>query len=865
MTAVMIVCCAVPVSAETSGSYDYAAVHCSHDTVEDFGETALNKFVRDIVEIYQPQAVKLALDTFPVFADAAANGRFSDEVGLYVHTYSYENDDIPFHGECERRDIAAAWCREKDGGSGNALSVNAYFFLTKDGEEYRLSDKDKEKLVHCLSHETVHLCMDEYNPLGMLAITDPSQYKYLEFADVTYDYVTGIMFPSWFTEGIASTCDNIYSFRINIYNQLRTDTEKEAGIYTEENVLNCTAELKAGYNSTVLDYGIGGLGALYLGELAYRRSTGGTSEDTVNGQTVFSSAKIAEGLNTILKRMHEGESLSAVIADISDFSDSDDFERGFITGSDNTGHPDSLGFVTKLLNYFDDITAGGTLNSNTSLLGDYGIPFSSLFTDAETDSLCYMIAPTSDLVPCSAVIPTPYTDGAKGDTRPSSEKYQQIIDEFDWLQDDPTTVVGILTWSYNLDVLTYVLEKVQDHPAFTSIVLASGFRNPQVREIAHEMGLYGDYTVRFVNERGDAPEDQTVRARSHITEPQVPSSEGYRFIGWFDTKTGKLWNFGTDTVRGDVTLSAKWAVNQYTVTFVSEGTVIASITADYGTPITAPSLPEKKDYIFDGWDKPVPAAIPAEDMVITAQWRSKRPSYIPIDATSGTAAITTAETTANTTPDITRYTVTGRQNELNAIALKWDSIPNVSAYALYVKVDGKYVFVQDLGKATNADVVLSTSGKYYVSTGEDYTIYKYDSKTGKFTKTGTLKADKIENIKKANNVTEDFMVKHTVNGKESAENNSYKVSVKIYYKPAVKITANNGSIMLRWSKVPGAEKYRVYKYVNGKLRFVTETEKRAVRITGTKAGKEYSYAVKALVDGKWTKVYTSDIATVTAK
>ena len=59
MTAVMIVCCAVPVSAETSGSYDYAAVHCSHDTVEDFGETALNKFVRDIIEIYQPQSVNL--------------------------------------------------------------------------------------------------------------------------------------------------------------------------------------------------------------------------------------------------------------------------------------------------------------------------------------------------------------------------------------------------------------------------------------------------------------------------------------------------------------------------------------------------------------------------------------------------------------------------------------------------------------------------------------------------------------------------------------------------------------------------------------------------------------------------------------
>ena len=615
--------------------------------------------------------------------------------------------------------------------------------------------------------------------------------------------MTGIMFPAWFTEGISSTCDNIYSFRINIYNKLRTDTEKEAGIYTGENVLNRTAELKAGYNSAVLDYCIGGLGALYLGELAYRRSTGGTSEDTVNGQTVFSSAKIAEGLNTILKRMHEGESLSAVIADISDFSDSDDFERGFITGSDNTGHPDSLGFVTKLLNYFDDITAGGTLNSNTSLLGDYGIPFSSMFTDAETDSLCYMIAPTSDLVPCSAVIPTPYTDGAKGDTRPSSEKYQQIIDEFDWLQDNPTSVVGILTWSHNLDVLTYVLEKVQDHPAFTSIVLASGFWNPQVREIAHEMGLYGDYTVRFVNERGDAPEEQTVRARSHITEPQVPTSEGYRFIGWFDTKSGKLWNFGTDTVRGDVTLSAKWI------------------------------------------------------------------STAPPDIPSYTSPVITAAAPAAQTVDITKYTISGRQDELNESALEWDAVPDASGYSLYIKADGRYVFVQDLGNSTNVEAFRSVSGRYYVSAGENYNIYKYNKETKKFDKDGTVKADNIGKIVKANNVTIDYMVTYTVNGRESAEKDSYKVSVKIYYKPAVRIASEKkdgkSGITLRWDKVPGAEKYKVFRYVNGKLKLLTETAKTAVRINSVKSDRKYTYAVKAYVDGRWTKLYTSDLVSIKAK
>ena len=85
------------------------------------------------------------------------------------------------------------------------------------------------------------------------------------------------------------------------------------------------------------------------------------------------------------------------------------------------------------------------------------------------------------------------------------------------------------------------------------------------------------------------------------------------------------------------------------------------------------------------------------------------------------------------------------------------------------------------------------------------------------------------------------------------------------YKPIVSLTADEGSIAVRWNKVDNAEKYGLYKYVNGKQELVTETEKNAVRFIGTKAGRKYSFAVKAYVNGEWTKVYSNDIATVTAR
>lgn len=192
---------------------------------------------------------------------------------------------------------------------------------------------------------------------------------------------------------------------------------------------------------------------------------------------------------------------------------------------------------------------------------------------------------------------------------------------------------------------------------------------------------------------------------------------------------------------------------------------------------------------------------------------------------------------------------------------------------MYIEVDGKYVFVQNLGESTNADIVLSSKGKYYVSTGSDYTIFEYNNDTKKFDKTGTLKASKIGSIIKTNNVTLNYMVKYIRNGKESAEKDSYKVSVKIYYKPAVTIsTGVNKStgksyIRLKWAAVEAATKYRICKYVNGKLKTIAEVDadKLAARITGTKSGKEYTYAVKAFVDGKWTKVYASDLASIKSK
>ncbi|MBR6756814.1 MAG: InlB B-repeat-containing protein, partial [Peptococcaceae bacterium] len=105
-----------------------------------------------------------------------------------------------------------------------------------------------------------------------------------------------------------------------------------------------------------------------------------------------------------------------------------------------------------------------------------------------------------------------------------------------------------------------------------------------------------------------------------IIAPDDPTKEGYTFAGWTDNSEGAV-AFPITMPAEDMEITAQWTVNQYTITFDTDGgSEIAAITQDYGTAITAPSNPTKEGYTFAGWDTEIPATMPAEDMTVTAQW-----------------------------------------------------------------------------------------------------------------------------------------------------------------------------------------------------------------------------------------------------
>lgn len=119
-------------------------------------------------------------------------------------------------------------------------------------------------------------------------------------------------------------------------------------------------------------------------------------------------------------------------------------------------------------------------------------------------------------------------------------------------------------------------------------------------------------TVTYVVSPGTA--SSTPGAGTYLTGqtwqlPGAPTRTGYTFFGWdisganTDPQTTLSGTpFASVDGWGDVTATAHWTINSYTVTFNSQGgSKVVAKHANYNTRITAPKAPTRKGHTFTGW------------------------------------------------------------------------------------------------------------------------------------------------------------------------------------------------------------------------------------------------------------------------
>ena len=178
--------------------------------------------------------------------------------------------------------------------------------------------------------------------------------------------------------------------------------------------------------------------------------------------------------------------------------------------------------------------------------------------------------------------------------------------------------------------------------------------------------------VTFDTKGGSTVADKLIYADEHIEKPADPTKKGYTFEGWFNGEN----EFDFDTaVTENITLTAKWAIITYTITYedldgAENPNTITSYTVESETIIL--QNPSKEGYIFQGWydaeidgNKESIAQGSTGDITLYAQWwtfslqvtgtPSKTLYYVgdSLDTTGLTVTATYSDGNSNAVTDIT--------------------------------------------------------------------------------------------------------------------------------------------------------------------------------------------------------------------
>ena len=325
-----------------------------------------------------------------------------------------------------------------------------------------------------ITHELFHAFMDDYNRTGMLGVTKVGDYVFDNNGNLTSDAQRyyKLHLPTWLIEGSASAVENVYQFRSDYFDALRTGPDGKVkdsfaasmivecylnGTYDGKpayfDLANCDASVESnGVGHTASAYVSGYLATLYLADLANIKSTG-TSAIILKDNSVdnVSTEKLRMGLNSILERMHKGETLDGIIADISPanssgkklYGDTADFQKKFIKGTPTElpsgvleyaaeGDEGSSNFVMDYLNYLNYVSNLPDRNykANGSILlpvdVDTGSPINST---KQASSEYYKITESNKVVPSTVPDSVAFAGGGKSNPGDSARAMSSEPDE----------------------------------------------------------------------------------------------------------------------------------------------------------------------------------------------------------------------------------------------------------------------------------------------------------------------------------------------------------------------------------------------------------------------------------------------------
>lgn len=139
------------------------------------------------------------------------------------------------------------------------------------------------------------------------------------------------------------------------------------------------------------------------------------------------------------------------------------------------------------------------------------------------------------------------------------------------------------------------------------------------------------YAITYKNSLDGVLEDASYTPTQHTygTETALPTAEekvGYTFAGWFigDSPVAAI---GATAYTADITVVAKYDINEYTVVFMNGEVEVSRETVDYGSLINTVPTVKKSGYTFAGWLKEDGSQFSAavaiiDNLILTASWQA---------------------------------------------------------------------------------------------------------------------------------------------------------------------------------------------------------------------------------------------------
>ena len=397
---------------EQEESYSHLVnVHCDSNAKKALTESDLEFLADLVVNILHPQAVNLLIEKFPAFRDAADNNKLGEYLTVIVG-YEEGNDAVGYarHGRLTEEKYG-------DYKFVYSFTVNASELTDHKEDDKTIITRDfnskaMRDLSNTIVHELFHCVSYDYNRPGLTG------YLYTDEGLKDYTETSLVRLPDWFIEGTASSVENNWQYRHDVFNILCAPSESSDDINLKKQLVkkyvdgvyhkndqdqwvcdqNFDIEFSNGKdrggrdcNSATSRYVSGYLACMYLYELAAAKDPAiGSSRSVVGENVVFSSEKLRLGMNSILERMHKGETMDQVINSISGgaYKDTAAFEALFIKGAPDPedgkyfldGDEKSVDFVYNFMNYMykvDETINGPNKYANGSVLFDFTEDFGS--------------------------------------------------------------------------------------------------------------------------------------------------------------------------------------------------------------------------------------------------------------------------------------------------------------------------------------------------------------------------------------------------------------------------------------------------------------------------------------------------------